>query len=133
MRVPTQRPEPMPLTLACHVLGLNRSTVYARRREKAAPASERQAILNRMNRPEFWDQTPYQVYHTLLERGECLGSFSTLYRVLREANQNQRAPQSHAMPRLTTTRPNAVWTKLATTRRGLQPQSPQSQQRQSVQ
>jgi putative transposase len=133
MRVPTQRPEPMPLTLACHVLGLNRSTVYARRREKAAPASERQAILNRMNRPEFWDQTPYQVYHTLLERGECLGSLSTLYRVLREANQNQRAPQSHAMPRLTTTRPNAVWTKLATTRRGLQPQSPQSQQRQSVQ
>jgi len=133
MRVPTQRPEPMPLTLACHVLGLNRSTVYARRREKAAPASERQAILNRMNRPEFWDQTPYQVYHTLLERGECLGSLSTLYRVLREANQNQRAPQSHAMPRLTATRPNAVWTKLATTRRGLQPQSPQSQQRQSVQ
>jgi putative transposase len=133
MRVPTQRPEPMPLTLACHVLGLNRSTVYARRREKAAQASERQAILNRMNRPEFWDQTPYQVYHTLLERGECLGSLSTLYRVLREANQNQRAPQSHAMPRLTTTRPNAVWTKLATTRRGLQPQSPQSQQRQSVQ
>jgi putative transposase len=133
MRVQTQRPEPMPLTLACHVLGLNRSTVYARRREKAAQASERQAILNRMNRPEFWDQTPYQVYHTLLERGECLGSLSTLYRVLREANQNQRAPQSHAMPRLTTTRPNAVWTKLATTRRGLQPQSPQSQQRQSVQ
>ena len=145
MRVLTQRPEPMPLTLACDVLGLNRSTVYTRRREKAAPnpemrsrkrapqpralpASEHQAILNRMNRPEFWDQTPYQVYHTLLERGECLGSLSTLYRVLREANQtgerrNQRAPQSHAMPRLTATRPNAVWTwditKLATTRRGV--------------
>jgi len=80
-----------------------------------------------MNQPEFWDQTPYQVYHTLLERGECLASLSTLYRVLREANQtgerrNQRAPKSHAMPRLTAARPNEVWTwditKLATTRRG---------------
>jgi len=90
MRVLTQRPEPMPLTLACDVLGLNRSTVYTRRREKAAPnpemrspkrapqpralpASEHQAILNRMNRPEFWDQTPYQVYHTLLERVNVWG------------------------------------------------------------
>ncbi|MCL1488060.1 MAG: DDE-type integrase/transposase/recombinase [Marinobacter sp.] len=80
-----------------------------------------------MNEPEFCDQTPYQVYHTLLERGECLASLSTLYRVLRQANQtgdrrNQRAPQSHAIPRLTATRPNEVWTwditKLATTRRG---------------
>ena len=139
-----QRPERIPLTLACDVLGLNRSTVYARQHRKAAPdpetrsrkkapqsralsASERQAILDRMNGPEFCDQTPHHVYHTLLERGECLGSLSTLYRVLRKANQtgdrrNQRAPQSHSMPRLTATRPNEVWTwditKLATTRRG---------------
>jgi putative transposase len=84
-------------------------------------------IRERMNEPEFCDQTPYQVYHKLLERGECLASLSTLYRVLRQASQtgdrrNQRAPQSHSIPRLTATRPNEVWTwditKLATTRRG---------------
>jgi putative transposase len=81
-----------------------------------------------MGQPEFWDQSPYQVYHTLLERGECQGSLSTLYRVMREANQtgdrrDQREPQSHAVPRLTATRANEVWTwdisKLATNRRGV--------------
>ena len=146
MIVLEERPDHIPLSTACDVLGLNRSTVYAwrrhqntaadpaRRSRKGVPqprslsALERQRILERMNQPEFWDQTPYQVYHTLLERGECLASLSTLYRVLREANQtgerrNQRAPQSHAIPRLTATRPNEVWTwditKLATTRRGV--------------
>jgi len=48
--------------------------------------------------------------------------------VLRQARQtgerrNQRAPQSHAMPRLTATRPNEVWTwdisKLPIIKRGV--------------
>jgi len=146
MTVLEARPVHIPFRHACDALGLNRSTVYAwRRRQNTAPdpakrsrkkvpqpralsAPERAQILERMNQPEFCDQTPYQVYHTLLERGECLASLSTLYRVLRQANQtgdrrNQRAPQSHAIPRLTTTQPNEVWTwditKLATTRRGI--------------
>ena len=145
MMVLEERPAHVPLTAACSALGLNRSTVYARQRRghqesdpakrsrKRAPqpralsAAERQAILARMNQPEFWDQTAYQVYHTLLEQGECLGSLSTMYRVLREAGQtgerrNQRAPQSHDIPRLTASRPNEVWTwdvsKLATHRQG---------------
>lgn len=145
MMVLEQRPTQVPFSMACDALGLSRSTVYARQRRdgakpepqkrsrKQAPqpralsVAERDAILERMNRPAFWDQTAYQVYHTLLEQGEYLGSLSTLYRVLREAGQtgerrNQRAPQSHAMPRLTATRPNEVWTwditKLATRRRG---------------
>jgi putative transposase len=139
-----QRPTDMPLSLVCEVLGLNRSTVFARQRGKtpmnpqmrsrkkasqprALSVSERQAILDRMNRPGFWEQTAYQVYHTLLEQVECLGSLSTLYRVLREDGQtrerrNQRAPQSHEIPRLTATRQDQVWTwdisKIATTRRG---------------
>ena len=145
MTVLEARPAHIPFRFACEALGLNRSTVYAwRRRQSTAPdparrsrkttpqpralsTSERVQIRERMNEPEFCDQTPYQVYHKLLERGECLASLSTLYRVLRQANQtgdrrNQRAPQSHSIPRLTATRPNEVWTwditKLATTRRG---------------
>lgn len=145
MMVLEERPAHVPFSLACDALGLNRSTVYARQRRsqqtpdpakpsrKRAPqpralsAAERQAILDRMNQPELWDQTAYQVFHRLLEQGEYLGSLSTMYRVLREAGQsgerrNQRAPQSHAVPRLTATRPNEVWTwdisKLATDRRG---------------
>jgi putative transposase len=89
--------------------------------------AERQAILVQLNQPEFWDQTAYQAYYSLLEQGKCIGSLSTLYRVLRKDGQtgerrNQRAPQSHEIPRLTATRPNEVWTwdisKIATARRG---------------
>lgn len=100
-----ERPDLVPLSLACEALGVNRGTVYAWRRRrytvsgparrcrKGAPqpralsALERERLLERMNQPEFWDQTPYQVYHTLLERGECQASLSTFYRVLRDANQ----------------------------------------------
>lgn len=131
MTVLEERPAHIPLNKACNVLALNRSTVYAwQRRENTAPdpasrsrkqapqpralsGPERRRILARVNQPEFWDQTPYQVYHTLLARGQCLASLSTLHRVLREASQtgerrNQRAPQSHTIPRLTATRPNEV-------------------------
>lgn len=133
MMVLQERPAHVPFTAACSALGLNRSTVYARQRRghhipdpekrsrkqacqpRALSAAEREALVDRMNRPEFWDQTAYQIYHTLLEQGECLGSLSTMYRVLREAGQSgerrdQRAPQSHEIPRLTATRPNEVWT-----------------------
>lgn len=146
MIVLDSRPDHVPLSMACEALGLNRSTVYAWRRRgqkaptdpakrsrknapqhRALPAAERDAVLAKLNQPEFWDQTAYQVYHTLLDREEHLCSLSTMYRVLREANQtgerrNQREPQSHAIPRLTATRPNEVWTwdisKIATHRRG---------------
>lgn len=143
MMVLEERPPHVPLSSACDALGLNRSTVYTRQRctppdpqkrsrrqapqPRALSDAEKQAVLATLNQPEFWDQTPYQVYHTLLSREEHLCSLSTMYRVLREANQsgerrNQRTPQSHAMPRLTATRPNEVWTwdisKLATQQRG---------------
>lgn len=139
-------PPRVPLSMACNALGLNRSTVYAwRRRAQVTPShpvtrsrkhtpqpralsdAEKQMVLATLNQPEFWDQTAYQVYHTLLDRKEHLCSLSTMYRVLRDAHQtgerrNQRAPQSHAIPRLTATRPNEVWTwdvsKLATKQRG---------------
>ena len=40
----TERPEGLSLAAACRVLGVNRSTVYARRRE---PLSEEQRAANR--------------------------------------------------------------------------------------
>jgi len=146
MSVLDSRPDHVPFSVACDALGLNRSTVYAwRRRRQKTPSdparrsrknapqpralseAEKKAILATLNQPQFWDQTAYQVYHTLLDQKEHLCSLSTLYRVLREVNQtgdrrNQRAPQSHAIPRLTATRANEVWTwdisKLATKKRG---------------
>ncbi|AFP32325.1 integrase core domain-containing protein [Marinobacter sp. BSs20148] len=86
MTVFEARPAHIPFRFAFEALGLNRSTVYAwRRRQSTAPdparrslkttpqpralsTSEQVQIRERMNEPEFCDQTPYQVYHKLLDR-----------------------------------------------------------------
>ena len=90
--------------------------------------AERQEILDTFHLPEFADQPPTEVYATLLERGTYLASIRTMYRVLAEAGEtkerrNQRAPQQHAMPSLTATAPNQIWTwditKLATLKKGI--------------
>lgn len=145
MMVLEQRPSHVPLVKACDVLGLNRSTVYSRRRHRKAlsdPArrsrkharqpralsrSEREAIREVANQPHYWDQTPYQIFHRELEQGRYRASLRTIYRVLAEVHQSgerrdQRPPQTHVTPRLSARLPNEVWswdiTKLPTMRRG---------------
>ena len=139
------RPPRVPLSRACDALNLTRSTIYYRKREstpseeqrnekrsrkatvqrRALSVTEREAVLQTLYSSEFIDQPPKEVYHTLLERGEYLCSESTMHRILREnrANgerRNQRAAQSHAIPRLRAVAPNDVWTwdcsKLRTTK-----------------
>lgn len=140
-----ERPAHIPLQAACNALGLNRSSVYARRRRagdatparrarKSAPQpralapEERQRVHAVLSSAEFCNQPPVEVYHTLLERGEYLCSVSTMHRVLREhaengERRNQRAAQHHAVPRLAAHRPNEVWSwdcsKLPTHARGV--------------
>ena len=138
----------IPLLKACDSLAISRSTVYWRRRHEELSedqkaqnlsrkhctqsrglSSEDQAeILMLLNSDEFVDQTPVEVYHTLLERGENPCSISTMHRILRQNRQNgerrqQRAAQHHAVPRLRATQPNEVWSwdcsKLATVSRGV--------------
>ena len=75
--------------MACEVLALSRSGVYAehRRRTFCGPRqaaktarmgcqqprqlteAERKVILDTLNSDEFYDQPPTQVYHTRLSRG----------------------------------------------------------------
>jgi putative transposase len=130
-----ERASIIPLSRACDALVLNRSTVYHRtkrrtlseeqrasalsrkhcRQQRALSTTEREAVIKVLNSEEFIDQPPMQVYQTLLERGEYLCSTSTMHRLLRENQQNgerrnQRAAQSHAVPRLRATAPNEVWT-----------------------
>src|SRR5680860_1225113 len=85
---------------ACAALGLNRSTVYARRRRgepvaakvsrkdcpqpRALSTVERQRVVATLNSPTYRDQPPCEVYHHLLEQGEYLCSMSTMYRILRQ-------------------------------------------------
>jgi len=143
-----ERPASVPLSRACASLNLNRSSVYWRQKRgeitaeqkasnlsrqhtkqpRALGSAERAQVLEQLNSDEFADQPPAEVYHTTLERGESLCSISTMHRVLRQKRQNgerrnQRAPQSHAIPRLSATKPNEVWSwdcsKLPTTTRGV--------------
>ena len=56
-----------------------------------------------------------EIYHDLLQQGVYLGSLSTWYRQLRAAKESgdrrpQRAPQHHAVPRITARAANEAWT-----------------------
>jgi putative transposase len=94
---------------------------------KVVPANrlsppERSRLLAVLNGDEFVDQTPLQVYATLLARGQYLCSVSTMYRVLSEHGQvrERRRLARHparAVPELLATGPSQVYswdiTKLA--------------------
>jgi len=144
MRLIEERDPEVPVSAACDALNVSRASLYRSWRPPALPTSpvprvrapnprrlddaERQEILDTFHLPEFADQPPAEVYATLLGRGKYLASIRTMYRVLAEAGEakerrNQRAPQQHAMPSLTATAPNQVWTwditKLATVQKGV--------------
>ena len=76
--------------------------------------TERQAILDVLHSERFVDQSPAEVYATLLEEQRYLGSVRTMYRVLAEAHEvrERRAHAQHpsyAKPELVATAPNQVW------------------------
>ena len=141
MQLVEERDPAVPVDGACLALNVSRASLYRSRRPAAPPVTrarapsprrlpdaERQAILDVFHEPEFADQPPPEVYATLLSRGLHLASIRTMYRVLAEAGEakdrrQQRTPQAHAVPRVTTTAPNQAWTwditKLATTSKGV--------------
>lgn len=126
-----QRPEAVSLSMACKVLGLNRSTIYARskahtvnnngrcRRNAPQPRAlsqqQRDRVMMTLNSTEYQDQPPREVYYDLLDKGTYLCSVSTMYRLLSESDQvgerrNQREAKHHAVPRLEATKPLEVLT-----------------------
>lgn len=125
------KPQGLPMTTACEVLDVHRSSVHARlhprqpqesgedrtpgKQPRALSAEEREHILQVLNSEEFRDQPPAQVYRVLLERGVYLCSIRSMHRLLHTQGQNgerrrQRPAQRHAIPRLVATAPNQVWT-----------------------
>ena len=90
--------------------------------------AERAVVLAVLNSAEFVDKPPLQVYAILLERGEYVGSVSTMYRVLAENAQvrERRRFATHPprkVPELIATGPGQVYswdiTKLAGPTRGV--------------
>jgi len=117
---------------ACEQLGVPRSRVY----RATAPASavrptpthalseeERITVRDTLNSERFMDQSPRQVYATLLDEDQYLCHWRTMYRILaaydevRERRAIGRRPV-YKKPELLATSPNQVWSWDITMLRG---------------
>jgi putative transposase len=109
---------------ACRALGVPRATLYRRRRParpaavrprspRALTAGEQQTVLELLRSPRFVDQTPAEIYATLLDEGRYHCSIRTMYRILTDAHEvrERRDQLRHVapVPQLLATRPNEVW------------------------
>jgi len=115
------------VSAACDVLSVSRSSVYRARQPQAPVApgrvpesvralssTERDQVRDTLNSERFADQSPREVYATLLDEGTYLCSPSTMYRVLAEhaevrERRNQLQHPVYTKPELLATQPNQVW------------------------
>ena len=115
------------VTLACRALGICRAALYRRRHPRppappphwapparALSASERDTVLATRHAARFADQSPAEVYATLLDEGTYLCSIRTMYRLLAGAGEvrerrNQLRHRRYLPPVLEATGPNQVW------------------------
>lgn len=91
-----------------------RSGTTRRSSPRALSDEERACVLAVLHEPRFCDQSPAEVYATLLDEKRYLCSERTMYRVLdsnrevRERRAQLRHP-AYAAPQLLASRPNEVW------------------------
>lgn len=76
--------------------------------------SEKAAVLAVLHIEPYVDQSPREVYASLLSRGKYYCSVATMYRLLRSNKEvrerrNQLRNVTYARPELLATRPNQVW------------------------
>jgi len=123
-----QLAETVGVSSACQVLEVPRSSLYRARQVKAnpQPASEPAAspralsqvekaeVRQMLNSQRFQDSPPREVYASLLDEGQYLCSWRTMYRILeanaevRERRDQLRHP-NYVKPELLATKPNQVW------------------------
>jgi putative transposase len=126
------------VSAACQILNIPRSSLYRlrqpERREPAAgggrpkPArslsdKEREEVRTVLNSERFQDQSPREVYAALLDEGEYLCHWRTMYRVLDEHKEvqerrNQLRHPIYVKPELLATGPNQLWSWDITKLRG---------------
>jgi putative transposase len=118
------------ISQACQALDVPRSWYYRAQRERqtcappAAPerpspkhalgAGEKAAVRDLLNSERFMDQPPREVYATLLDEGQYLCHWRTMYRVLAEYDEvrerrDQRRRPHYQRPQLLAREPNEVW------------------------
>lgn len=114
------------ISQACRALGVPRSSLYRARKPKPAPAprptppralspGEKAEVRSVLNSERFWDSAPREVYATLLDEGQYLCHWRTMYRLLAahdevQERRHQRRHPASPQPRLRATGPNQVWT-----------------------
>ena len=128
---------------ACRLLNIPRSTLYRIRQPeqeqlgtdrpesssqptksvRALSRAEREAVRDVLNSERFQDQSPRQVYATLLDEDEYLCHWRTMYRVLEEHEEvrerrNQLRHPAYTKPELLATGPNQLWSWDITRMRG---------------
>jgi len=120
---------------ACLAMMIPRASFSRRRgprygppRHRATPAralsfKERRDVLDVLHSDEFVDQSPREVWATLLGRGDHLCSVRTMYRILRAEGETgerraQRTHPEYRKPELLATGPNQLWSWDITRLRG---------------
>lgn len=118
----------IPLDRLCSGFGIGRSTFYRWKNppirsssrppgdssHRALSPEEKQTVLSVLHSERFWDQSPSEVYYTLLDEGVYLCSKRTMYRILSEQGESrERRKQAehppYVPPRLMADQPNRVW------------------------
>lgn len=119
------------LQRACQALGLARSSFYRQPQSgaktaaspKALALDEKLAVRDLLNSERFVDKAPRQVYAQLLDEGQYLCHWRSMYRILAEHGEvverrRQAQRPLYAKPELLAQSPNQVWswdiTKLKT-------------------
>jgi putative transposase len=114
------------IATACAGLGVSRASYYRQQQPKisepkprtkpvrALSQEERQQVLEVLHSERFIDQSPAEVYATLLDEGIYLCSIRTLYRILAEHSEvkerrHQLRHPNYKKPELLATTPNQLW------------------------
>jgi putative transposase len=117
--------ESVGVSAACQALGVPRGSLYRARQPKKAPQprptperalsqEEKDQVRQVLNSERFQDSVPRQVYATLLDEGEYLCHWRTMYRILDEHGEvrerrNQLQHPVYTKPELLATEPNQLW------------------------
>ena len=125
MTAAAQRADHVGVSAACTALGVPRPTYYRRRHPPsvaqprprpplALSPPEEQAVLEVLHSERFVDQSPTEVYATLLDEEVYHCSARTMYRVLERhdelhARRRQLVRPAAVKPELLATAPNQVW------------------------
>jgi putative transposase len=122
------------VSAACQALGVPRSSFYRAKQPKRAPKprptperalkpQEKEQVRQVLNSEPFQDSAPREVYAALLDAGQYLCSWRTMYRILKEhqlvrERRNQLRHPTYTKPELLATGPNQLWSWDITKLRG---------------